>query len=223
MTSKKKGILVTQPKEKDTKEDLKKKSERDVRAEKRAQQKESGVPNKKRTVSSSRLMEGKAIEPFCVTIADITAMKHGDELRVFCVDRNWEEQCTTSKNPQSLLDCTKTGHWRVFKRDEKSACGGLSIWSERYGTQEETNYSDTLHVEYAAGRWYPLEEESGMLPLPEKGTDTPSDGALCGIHWKNLPQKTRVGWRGSCISEANMQVLNKQYLVIHKVSWETYD
>lgn len=131
------------------------------------------------------------VEKYALTLGDVRAMEPRESLEVLALDRNiWDtvmQDGTKNRDhrPQTFFDQARANY--VHDRE----CQGRFRW-----TQDGFEYQDfEFQIEFKHGSWYPLTEGRLRALFP---SDAPLiDPYVC--HVSDLPDSTKVGWRGPMI------------------------
>jgi hypothetical protein len=131
----------------------------------------------------------------CLTIADITKLKHGERLPVLSIHRNLCDEVYPKRgNPKPALAATEFfKETRSIYVHEEGLCGRMEWhWDKK---KKHTSELFEFEINYKPKHWYPL--KNGYLPEidPLQDEDYPSWGSA-GRHWSEFPETTQVGWRG---------------------------
>jgi hypothetical protein len=142
-----------------------------------------------------------ASRKYHLTIKDILAFPVGETYRFFFLDRNmFDVSCDTKYNelnvPTKPSTFFRNGYYIDFTRRE----GIQGDWKWGFDS-ESSSIGEEFHVDMNTG-WYPfrnnhvpIKDSQGIFTIPED---------FAGKHYSELPEDTRIGWRGPMMLTENM-------------------
>jgi hypothetical protein len=147
-----------------------------------------------------------------LTIADVLTLKPGETLECVCVDRNLGvPRCNPSSSrsrvdaSQRPLDFFQAAYRLRLMRTVTQRGGALPVSG---GITVPTDVAPSAldaafepDIEHDRGRFFPLSR--GMLPAWHSCTGE-TLGAAGGMHWRQFPSDTRIGWRGPAMPLARL-------------------
>jgi len=155
----------------------------------------------------------------CLTVADVTALKPGERLRVITMDRNeWEISEANNKSDMlySLQDFFRR---KVSVYIHNHDLMGEIAWDFQ---NEDKNLDDyysfvpdrefEFDINYRGINWYPLMD--GRLPDtdPQEFADFRE---MAGKHYSEFPPDTLIGWRGPMMLWERLSELDVQRIYWH--------
>ena len=147
-----------------------------------------------------------AVKAKGLTIADVASLKPGDRLSVVTIDRNVGDAVGALK-PNRVYSAAKALADSRATYVHRGGMGGvLTLYAESGDPVVLDPFE--FHVEYAPGRWYPL--EAGVLPAKDPQGQTPLLGKK--TRWQDMPRTTRVGYRGSMLPQTALAALPPFYV-----------
>lgn len=155
----------------------------------------------------------------CLTIADVTALKPGDRLRVITMDRN-EWEVSEAQNKSDVLHSVQD----FFRRKvsvyihNHDLMGDIAWDFENENKDLDDYYSFTpsrefeFDINYRGINWYPLTD--GRLPDADP-QGFANFGELAGKHYSEFPPDTLIGWRGPMMLWERLSELDVQQIYWH--------
>lgn len=143
-----------------------------------------------------------------LTLEKVCMWAEGETYDVLCLDRNIEDLVcngthTTATPPPEFFENAYTMRLEVSgsPRTPFAPPRIVQKWLGP-GMQSEEDPEWEFNVEYAKGRWFPMENGliTGFQPTGDDG-----EGIFVlprqfrGLVWEDFPESTRVGWRGPMI------------------------
>lgn len=133
------------------------------------------------------------MKKYFLTIGDIQNLKEGEIIDLLCLDRNWAELASTSKelmHPEIFFK----NNYKIRYKHTKNLQGECLRDEE---IDEKSNYQPfEFDIEFKKGYWYPL--KNGKLPQEDpQGLFNFDDVTK---DYKEYDADTCIGWRGPMIN-----------------------
>ena len=145
------------------------------------------------------------IKQHAMTIADVTDLKQGTEIKVLVLDRNVYD--TTIQKNQAYVPCPPEiffrENWAIYRHD--AGLKGHLAWSFEDGKFEAFEFH--LFLEEAKC-WYPLTQQSIPAEDEQGLFDLHLDAAK---HYSAFPTTTLVGWRGAMVPWEKVKAAGSVY------------
>jgi hypothetical protein len=164
--------------------------------------------------------------PKCLSIADVSALKPGDRIKVLLMDRNLGDTVCEVNKSDTIYDVHHYFKDKVAVYEHTADLHGNAVWDYQLMGKDLSNISaltmtDTCEfdINYKEGHWYPL--AGGRLPVSDK-QGLAEFGDVSGKHYSEFPPTTLIGWRGPMMLWERLDELPVQQIYWHDehISWE---
>ena len=147
----------------------------------------------------------KVSRKYHLTIKDILELPVGETVTIFCMDRNLFDFCICEERIGKIIPAERFfayGYIMEYVRTN----GIIGTW--KFLIFDDSPKESEFDLDLDLGElWYPL--YNNRIPIVDSQEHFRIPDDFVGKHYEELPESTRVGWRGPCMLLKDVKKLPK--------------